>query len=144
MELSLTDEWELPASNNTEREVMNTMGMQEILDAFGNLPKDVQLLLIMRFSLGLTFREIAKQTGFKLTTVAFRVGKGVEALRNMLAPGIGSAEASYEPRQFQMRPWAGPYLRMNLDSSSSSSLEPRSMAPVLSPNVRGNSSTKSH
>ena len=88
LEIQMPDQLELPANDDTEREVMETMDRKEVLEALGNLPKDCRLLLIMRFSLGLTFREIAEQTGFKLPTVAFRIGKGVEALRKVLAPGF--------------------------------------------------------
>ncbi|MDR3689574.1 MAG: sigma-70 family RNA polymerase sigma factor [Fimbriimonas sp.] len=87
-ELPLDDDLAAHASEDVEREVFDRMERQELIDALAKLPTQVRLLVVMRFSLDLTFREISEQTGIKLPTVAFRIAKGVEALRSALTPNI--------------------------------------------------------
>jgi RNA polymerase sigma-70 factor (ECF subfamily) len=84
-EVALEEELVLPSGENLERDVIDRMERTDVLDALHQLPQEIRLLVVMRFSLGLTFREISEQTGIKLPTVAFRVSKGIEALRRTLS-----------------------------------------------------------
>lgn len=69
-----------------EQQTMDSIQRQEVLQALDGLPDETRLLLVMRFVNGLSLREIAEATGCKLSTVAFRITRGVETLRTRLAP----------------------------------------------------------
>lgn len=66
-------------------EVFERMERVDMLNALSQLPNDMRLLVVMRFSVGLTLREIADQTGIKLPTVASRIGRGIDAMRQAMA-----------------------------------------------------------
>lgn len=83
-ETYLDEDFVIPAPENVEEEVFDRMERQSLVEALAALPNDTRLLVVMRFSLGLTFREISEQTGIKLPTVAARVARGIDALREAL------------------------------------------------------------
>lgn len=71
-------------AESLESTVVKKMERQAVLRALNEVSPDVRLLLVLRFVQGLTLREIAEQTGIKLPTVAFRIAKGIERLRERL------------------------------------------------------------
>lgn len=71
----------------TENTVIAGLEKQRVLAALETLPADIRMLVVMRFVSGMSFREISEQTGVKLPTVAFRVSRGIDRLREALLEG---------------------------------------------------------
>ena len=80
----LEEAW-IDPNEDVEVATMNKLEQQRVLHALDTLPPDIRLLLVMRFVSGQTLREISEQTGVKLPTVAFRICKGVDRLRESLS-----------------------------------------------------------
>ncbi len=73
------------SGDNIETATLKNMERQAVMEALNSLSPDIRLLLVMRFISCQTFREISEQTGVKLPTVAWRVSKGIEKLRESLS-----------------------------------------------------------
>ena len=86
-ESQLDEDFVMPGPDDVEQDVFDRLERHDLIEALAVLPNDIRLLVVMRFSLGLTFREISEQTGIKLPTVAARVSRGIDSLRAVLAPG---------------------------------------------------------
>lgn len=83
-EISVTEDLALHIGTSPEAEVLNRIERERILIALSNLSSEVRLLIVMRFSLGFTLREISDQTRIKLPTVAAKIAAGIKALRESL------------------------------------------------------------
>lgn len=82
----LCDDLWIDGRESVEKATMKMLERQSVLEALAELPPETRLLIAMRFTLGQTLREISEQTGIKLPTVAFRITRAVEQLRQRLIP----------------------------------------------------------
>jgi RNA polymerase sigma-70 factor (ECF subfamily) len=87
-EVSIQDDLILLAREDVHSEVLARMESRAVVESVADLPNDTRLLIVMRFSLGMTFREISEQTGIKLPTVAARICRGIELIREALGEAI--------------------------------------------------------
>ncbi len=72
-------------AESMETSTLKKLEKQSVLRALQAVPAEMRLLLVLRFVSGLTLREISEQTGVKLPTVAFRISKGIQKLRERLS-----------------------------------------------------------
>lgn len=74
------------ASSKGESDVAaRALDRRWILEELEALPAPIRIVLILRFVAEMSFREIAEATGSKLSTVAYRVDRGLDALRQAVA-----------------------------------------------------------
>ncbi|MBA3726285.1 MAG: sigma-70 family RNA polymerase sigma factor [Armatimonadetes bacterium] len=85
-ECSLTEESWPSEIEGAELTTEKNMDRTLILEAIQGLPPATRLLIVMRFTNGQTLREISEQTGIQLPTVAFRIAKAIQSLRETLVP----------------------------------------------------------
>ncbi|MBI1756440.1 MAG: RNA polymerase sigma factor [Fimbriimonas ginsengisoli] len=82
METSLHNETPDPA--DFERQTLDGMERKAVLAALEALSPDTRHLVILRFVLGYTFREIGEIRGMTLQSAAHRISRGLEELRAKL------------------------------------------------------------
>ncbi|MEK7730641.1 MAG: RNA polymerase sigma factor, partial [Planctomycetota bacterium] len=67
-------------------------GRLDVEDALAQLPPDDRAIVLLRYQEGLDYRTIAEVTGFPEGTVASRLNRARERLRNILKQGYASVE----------------------------------------------------
>ncbi len=77
-------ELDIPSDDCVEEITFRRAESAAIMRAMQELAPDIRLIVVMRFVLGLTLREIAEHTSTKLPTVAFRLGRALDQLRGKL------------------------------------------------------------
>ncbi len=85
MEQPWHEQYEDLVSVNSEDEALQRLERKEILFALQKLRPEIRVPVILRLVMGHSFREISERTGVKLPTVAFRVTRGIEMLREVLS-----------------------------------------------------------
>lgn len=72
------------ASVAFEAEIIDRDERRKCLEAVQDLAPDLRLAVVMRFSLGKSLREISEETGVKLPTIASRISRALELLRQCM------------------------------------------------------------